>query len=296
MVTTLCPAGVPWVPRAAWRGSARRCRLCSALGPAPAAPSPLPLPSSGSHPTRQPRAACSWLLLSLAEPPLQAHGAPSSAPFRSLTAAMAEGERALCRSDQGTLMPEPHPPDSCPGKRILLLNSLLGVFVSTPPSSPSSLRVLARPSGCAGAGGEERGSAWVLGQDVCGAGWLLGSCHKVSGPLWGRSPALDSKHIGGSEGEEGFGSSSIPAPENPPAASPAPARPPRRTARLLLLCFCPHFSAKLRHSQERQSPSPKFAVWRCWVTRLWVEVLGQGCGRQPGLGSAPRSPSRHQTR
>lgn len=133
MVTTLCPAGVPWVPRAAWRGSARRCRLCSALGPAPAAPSPLPLPSLGSLPARQPRAACSWLLLSLAEPPLQAHGAPSSAPFRSLTAAMAEGERALCRSEQGTLMPEPHPPDSCPGKRILLLNSLLSVFVSTPP-------------------------------------------------------------------------------------------------------------------------------------------------------------------
>ncbi|KAM9184896.1 transmembrane and coiled-coil domains protein 2 isoform 6-T6 [Mergus octosetaceus] len=36
---------------------------------------------------------------------------------------------ALCRSEQGTLMPEPHPPDSCPGKRILLLNSLLGVFL-----------------------------------------------------------------------------------------------------------------------------------------------------------------------
>ncbi|KAM6237150.1 transmembrane and coiled-coil domains protein 2 isoform 4-T4 [Porphyrio hochstetteri] len=37
--------------------------------------------------------------------------------------------QALCRSDQGILMPEPHPPDPCPGKRILLLNSLLGVFL-----------------------------------------------------------------------------------------------------------------------------------------------------------------------
>lgn len=67
-------------------------------------------------------------------------------PFDSLTAAMTEGEdpaaarstgQALCRSDQGILMPEPHPPDSCAGKRILLLNSLLGVFVSTPLCSPS---------------------------------------------------------------------------------------------------------------------------------------------------------------
>lgn len=169
MVTTLCPAGVPWVPRAAWRGSARRCRLCSALGPAPAAPSPLPLPSLGSLPARQPRAACSWLLLSLAEPPLQAHGAPSSAPFRSLTAAMAEGERALCRSDQGTLMPEPHPPDSCPGKRILLLNSLLSVFVSTPP--PLSFQ----PPGAGEALGVRRGrgAGQCLGAGSgCARGWL----------------------------------------------------------------------------------------------------------------------------
>lgn len=54
-------------------------------------------------------------------------------PLDSLTAAMAEGEDlTLGRSEQGILMQDPHPPDSCPGKRILLLNSLLGVFVSTP--------------------------------------------------------------------------------------------------------------------------------------------------------------------
>lgn len=67
-------------------------------------------------------------------------------PFASRTAAMTEGEDpaasrstgpALCRGDQGILMPEPHPPDSGAGKRILLLNSLLGVFVSTPLRSPS---------------------------------------------------------------------------------------------------------------------------------------------------------------
>ncbi|KAM9268501.1 transmembrane and coiled-coil domains protein 2 isoform 1-T1 [Morus bassanus] len=57
---------------------------------------------------------------------------------KSLTTAMTEGEDpsasrstgpALCRSDQGILMPEPHPPESCSGKRILLFNSLLGVFL-----------------------------------------------------------------------------------------------------------------------------------------------------------------------
>lgn len=76
-------------------------------------------------------AACSWLLLSLAVPLLQTHCA-FLCPLDSLTAAMAEGEDpTLGRTEQGILMQDPHPPDSCPGKRILLLNSLLGVFVST---------------------------------------------------------------------------------------------------------------------------------------------------------------------
>lgn len=158
---TSCSAGVPWVPRAARCGTTAVPFVLGA-GTGPCGSQPVASPP-GSLPARQPCAACSWLLLSLAEPPLQTHGAPSPAPFRSLTTAMAEGEEpaaprgtapALCRSDQGTLMPEPHPPDSCPGKRILLLNSLLGVFVSIPPCSPSSLRAPARrgPRGAQGHG------------------------------------------------------------------------------------------------------------------------------------------------
>lgn len=126
-----------WCPLGAEGGAARQhtaVPLVLGAGTGPCGSQPVASPLFGLPPRSPARAACSWLLLSLAEPPLRAHGAPSSAPFRSLTAAMAEGERALCRSDQGTLMPEPHPPDSCPGKRILLLNSLLGVFVSTPPA------------------------------------------------------------------------------------------------------------------------------------------------------------------
>lgn len=109
-------------------------------GPAPAAPSLFPLPRAPS-----PLASLRCLFLAASEPPCasSANARPAIlCPFDSLTAAMTEGEDpaasrstgpALCRSDQGILMPEPHPPDSCPGKRILLFNSLLGVFVSTPP-------------------------------------------------------------------------------------------------------------------------------------------------------------------
>lgn len=113
-------------------------------GPAPAAPSLFPLPRAPSE-----LASLCCLFLAASEP-LSACSANARrailCPFDSLTAAMAEGEDlaasrstgpALCRSDQGILMPEPHPPESCPGKRILLLNSLLGVFVSTPLCSPS---------------------------------------------------------------------------------------------------------------------------------------------------------------
>lgn len=286
-----------WCPLGAEGGAARQhtaVPLVLGTGTGPCGSQPVASPLFGLPP-RSPAPRCLFLAAS------QPRGASSASAWRAFLCPFPLLNHSHGRGRASPLQERPgHPHARTSSSRLLpweediALKFPAGCLCKYPPCSSSSLRVLARPSGCAG--GEERSSAWVLGQDVRGAGWLLGSCRKLSGPIWGRSPALDSKRIGGSEGEEGFSSSSIPAPENPPAASPAPARPPRRTARLLLLCFCPRFSAKLRHSQERQSQSPKFAVWRCWVTRLWVEVLGQGCGRQSGLGSAPRSPSRHQTR
>ncbi|XP_040472657.1 transmembrane and coiled-coil domains protein 2 isoform X3 [Falco naumanni] len=105
-------------------------------GPAPVAPSLFPLPQA---PSRLASLCCLFLAASEPRRASSAHARRTIlCPSDSLTAAMTEGEdlaasrstsQALGRSDQGILMPEPHPPESCPGKRILLLNSLLGVFL-----------------------------------------------------------------------------------------------------------------------------------------------------------------------
>lgn len=113
---------------AARTGDVSTWLLCCSLHPVPRL---LPLPQAPS-----PLTSLCRLFLAASQPRSASAAnptAPFSAPLDSLTAAMAEGEDpTLGRSEQGILMQDPHPPDSCPGKRILLLNSLLGVFVSTP--------------------------------------------------------------------------------------------------------------------------------------------------------------------
>lgn len=64
-------------------------------------------------------------------PPACAAGSRLRILCPSGSSAMREGEAPAASRSSGPV-PAPHPPGSCPGRRILLSNSLRGVFVSIP--------------------------------------------------------------------------------------------------------------------------------------------------------------------
>lgn len=120
-------------------------------------------------------------------------------------------------------MAELHPPEPCPGKRILLLNSLLGVFVSIPLCSPSCSLGKARTRG-----------AQEYGVRSCrrwsGCCWALCSCPLARVEILAKKPlVLDTKCTQEREAQEQwtlqiFTLTSVLAPNNPCAAFPAQLR------------------------------------------------------------------------